>query len=98
MSPRYGCPPGPALRSSEHSDTAEAVAAPAARKSAMSAMSASPMPMLLSGSSSGPLAAARSNTATPRSILPCACWGTGRPSLACWAAMPRNIDAQSAGG
>eukprot|EP00969_Alexandrium_andersonii_P084693 3735081-Alexandrium_andersonii.AAC.1 len=64
----------------------------------MSVMSASPMPTLLSGSSSWPPAAARSNTAVPRSILPCTCCGAGQPSLARWAAMPRRIAAQSAGG
>eukprot|EP00969_Alexandrium_andersonii_P024655 1076221-Alexandrium_andersonii.AAC.1 len=64
----------------------------------MSVMSASPMPTQLPGSSSWPPAAARSNTATPRSILPCACCGTGRPSQACWSAMPRRIAARSAGG
>eukprot|EP00969_Alexandrium_andersonii_P044703 1961336-Alexandrium_andersonii.AAC.1 len=64
----------------------------------MSVMLASPTPTPLSGSSSGPLAAARSNTAAPRPILPWTRWGTGRPSLACWAAMPRKIAAQSAGG
>eukprot|EP00969_Alexandrium_andersonii_P152204 6730809-Alexandrium_andersonii.AAC.1 len=61
-------------------------------------MSASSMPILLSGSSSGSPAAVKLNTAIPRSILSCTCWGTGRPSLACWAAMPRRIAAQSAGG
>eukprot|EP00969_Alexandrium_andersonii_P154353 6822987-Alexandrium_andersonii.AAC.1 len=67
MSPRYGCPPGPALRPSEDSDTAETVAAAAARKSAMSVVSASSMPMLPSGPSSWSPAAVRSNTAIPRS-------------------------------
>eukprot|EP00969_Alexandrium_andersonii_P162137 7166383-Alexandrium_andersonii.AAC.1 len=43
-------------------------------------------------------AAARSNTAIPRSVLSCTCRGTGRPSLVCWAAMPRRITVQSAGG
>eukprot|EP00969_Alexandrium_andersonii_P104982 4632179-Alexandrium_andersonii.AAC.1 len=61
-------------------------------------MSASSMPMLLSGSSSWSPAAARSNTAMPRSILPCTCWGTGQPSPAGWAAMPRRIAVHSAGG
>eukprot|EP00969_Alexandrium_andersonii_P064664 2847665-Alexandrium_andersonii.AAC.1 len=61
-------------------------------------MSASPMPMLLSGSSSRSPAADISNTTAPRSILSCTCRGTGRPSLARWAAMPRRIAAQSAGG
>eukprot|EP00969_Alexandrium_andersonii_P121047 5350421-Alexandrium_andersonii.AAC.1 len=36
MSPRYVCPPGPALRPSEHSDAAEAVAASTTRKLTMS--------------------------------------------------------------
>eukprot|EP00969_Alexandrium_andersonii_P223395 9867030-Alexandrium_andersonii.AAC.1 len=58
MSSRYGSPPGPALRPPEHSDTAEATAASVARKSAMSVISASPTPMLLSGSSSWSPAAA----------------------------------------
>eukprot|EP00969_Alexandrium_andersonii_P035971 1575808-Alexandrium_andersonii.AAC.1 len=61
-------------------------------------MSASSTPKLLSGSSTGPSAAARSNTAMPRSILPCTRWGIGRPPLACWAAMPRRIAVQGAGG
>eukprot|EP00969_Alexandrium_andersonii_P157867 6976586-Alexandrium_andersonii.AAC.1 len=61
-------------------------------------MSASSMPMLLSGSSSWSPTAARSNTATPQLILSCTRRGMGRPSLACWAAMPRRIAAQSAGG
>eukprot|EP00969_Alexandrium_andersonii_P013845 604028-Alexandrium_andersonii.AAC.1 len=98
MSSRYGCPPDPALRPSERSDTAEAGGSPTARKSVRSAMSASPTPMLPSGSSSWSPAAVRSNAATPRSSLPCTCRGTGGPSPACWAAMPRRIAAQSAGG
>eukprot|EP00969_Alexandrium_andersonii_P224167 9899462-Alexandrium_andersonii.AAC.1 len=53
MSSRHGCPPSPALRPSEHSDTAEARAASTARKSARSAMSASSMPMLLSAPRAG---------------------------------------------
>eukprot|EP00969_Alexandrium_andersonii_P056580 2494946-Alexandrium_andersonii.AAC.1 len=61
-------------------------------------MSASSRPIVLSGSSSWSPAAVRSNAATPRSILSCTCRGTGRPSLACWAAMPRRIAAQTAGG
>eukprot|EP00969_Alexandrium_andersonii_P150250 6644000-Alexandrium_andersonii.AAC.1 len=88
----------PSLRPSEHSDTAATVEASAARKSAMSVMSASSTPTLPSGPSSWSPAAVRSNTAVPRSILSCACRGTGRPSLACWAAMPLRIAAQSAGG
>eukprot|EP00969_Alexandrium_andersonii_P198328 8759030-Alexandrium_andersonii.AAC.1 len=58
---------------------------------AMSVMSASPMPTTLPDSSSWSSAAAKSNTTTPRSILSCACWGTGRPSRARWATMPRRI-------
>eukprot|EP00969_Alexandrium_andersonii_P296941 13121913-Alexandrium_andersonii.AAC.1 len=69
-----------------------------ARKLVMSAMSASSMPILPSGSSSCSPAAAKSNTAMPRSILSCTCRGCGRPSLACWAAMPRRIAVHSAGG
>eukprot|EP00969_Alexandrium_andersonii_P347962 15385808-Alexandrium_andersonii.AAC.1 len=69
MSPWYVCPPGPALRSPEHSDAAEATATSAARKLAMSVMSASSMPATLSGPSSWSNAAARSNAAMPRSIL-----------------------------
>eukprot|EP00969_Alexandrium_andersonii_P254735 11259250-Alexandrium_andersonii.AAC.1 len=64
----------------------------------MSVMSASPKPILLSGSSCGSPAAVKSSTAAPRPTLSCACWGTGRPPLACWAAMPRRIAVQSAGG
>eukprot|EP00969_Alexandrium_andersonii_P118123 5224843-Alexandrium_andersonii.AAC.1 len=40
MSPRYVCPPGPALRSPELSGTAEAVSESMARKLVMSTMSA----------------------------------------------------------
>eukprot|EP00969_Alexandrium_andersonii_P132566 5861618-Alexandrium_andersonii.AAC.1 len=65
-----------------------------ARKLAMSAMSASSMPMLPSGSSSCPPAAVKSNAATPQPILSCTC----RASLACWAATPRRIAVRSAGG
>eukprot|EP00969_Alexandrium_andersonii_P037913 1662314-Alexandrium_andersonii.AAC.1 len=61
-------------------------------------MSASSTPMLPSGSSSRSPAAAKSHTAMPRSILSCARRGTGRPSLVCWAAMPRRIAMRSAGG
>eukprot|EP00969_Alexandrium_andersonii_P044042 1932099-Alexandrium_andersonii.AAC.1 len=64
----------------------------------MSAMSASPTPMLPSGSSNCSPTAAKSNAAMPRSVLSCTRRGTGRPSLACWAAMPRKIAAHSAGG
>eukprot|EP00969_Alexandrium_andersonii_P292233 12916251-Alexandrium_andersonii.AAC.1 len=98
MSPRHGCPPDPALRSPGHPGTAEAGGSSKARKAARSGMSASSMPILLSGSSSWSPAADRSNTAVPRSVLSCTCWGTGRPSLACWAAMPRRIAVRSAGG
>eukprot|EP00969_Alexandrium_andersonii_P347259 15353577-Alexandrium_andersonii.AAC.1 len=61
-------------------------------------MPASSMPELHSGSTSWSPTVARSSTATPRSIPSCTCRGTGRPSLACWAAMPRRIAARSAGG
>eukprot|EP00969_Alexandrium_andersonii_P025268 1104448-Alexandrium_andersonii.AAC.1 len=61
-------------------------------------MSASPMPMLPSGSSNCSPTAAKSNAAAPRSTLSCTCRGTRRPSLACWAAMPRRIAVRSAGG
>eukprot|EP00969_Alexandrium_andersonii_P303793 13429116-Alexandrium_andersonii.AAC.1 len=53
------------------------------RKSARSGMSASPRPIPLSGSSSWPPVADKSNAAAPRSTLSCTCRGTGRPSLAC---------------
>eukprot|EP00969_Alexandrium_andersonii_P323353 14286549-Alexandrium_andersonii.AAC.1 len=69
-----------------------------ARKLVMSALSASSMPMLPSGSSNCSPAAAKSYTAMPRSILPCTCRGAGRPSLACWAAMPLRIGVRSTGG
>eukprot|EP00969_Alexandrium_andersonii_P032138 1404231-Alexandrium_andersonii.AAC.1 len=62
-----------------------------ALKLVMSAVSASSTPMLPLGSSRCSPAAVTSNTATPRSILSCTCRGTGRPSLACWAAIPRRI-------
>eukprot|EP00969_Alexandrium_andersonii_P066722 2941688-Alexandrium_andersonii.AAC.1 len=61
-------------------------------------MSSSPTPILLSGSWSWSPAAATSNAAAPRSILSCTRRGTGRPSLARWAATPRRIAVQSAGG
>eukprot|EP00969_Alexandrium_andersonii_P305097 13486367-Alexandrium_andersonii.AAC.1 len=61
-------------------------------------MSASPMPVPLSGSASRPPSAIRSNAATPRSSRSFTCRGTERPSLACWAAIPRRIAVQSAGG
>eukprot|EP00969_Alexandrium_andersonii_P337672 14924470-Alexandrium_andersonii.AAC.1 len=64
----------------------------------MSVISASPKPTLPSISSGRPTATAKSNTATPRSILPCACREIGRPSRACWAATPGRIAVQSAGG
>eukprot|EP00969_Alexandrium_andersonii_P117267 5187214-Alexandrium_andersonii.AAC.1 len=55
-----------------------------ARKLVMSSTSASSMPMLPSGSSSCSPAAVKSNTATPRPILPCTCRGN-------WAAFPRVL-------
>eukprot|EP00969_Alexandrium_andersonii_P098767 4358037-Alexandrium_andersonii.AAC.1 len=54
------------------------------------------MPMLLSGSTSKSPSAARSNTADPRSSRSLTCRRTERPSLACWAAIPRRIAAQHA--
>eukprot|EP00969_Alexandrium_andersonii_P044950 1973273-Alexandrium_andersonii.AAC.1 len=51
-----------------------------------------------SGSSDGPSADVRSYAAVPRSILSCTCRGTGLPSLACWAAIPRTIAVHNAGG
>eukprot|EP00969_Alexandrium_andersonii_P325395 14378286-Alexandrium_andersonii.AAC.1 len=42
--------------------------------------------------------AIKSNTATPPPSRSLMCRGTGRHSLACWAAIPRRIAAQSAGG
>eukprot|EP00969_Alexandrium_andersonii_P178990 7913262-Alexandrium_andersonii.AAC.1 len=63
----------------------------------MSAMSASSTPALPSGSMGWHPSTATSNTATPRPCRPLARRGTGRPSLVCWAAIPRRIAAQSAG-
>eukprot|EP00969_Alexandrium_andersonii_P301140 13312919-Alexandrium_andersonii.AAC.1 len=64
----------------------------------MSSTSASSMPMLFSGSTGWPPSASRSNAAAPWSSRPLMCRGAGCPSLACWAAIPRRIAAQSAGG
>eukprot|EP00969_Alexandrium_andersonii_P326943 14447980-Alexandrium_andersonii.AAC.1 len=61
-------------------------------------MAASLMPEPSSGSSNCPNAAVKSYTAAPRSILLCTRRGTGSPSLACWAAMPRRIAVHNAGG
>eukprot|EP00969_Alexandrium_andersonii_P266020 11757501-Alexandrium_andersonii.AAC.1 len=61
-------------------------------------MSASSMPMLLSGSTSWRPSAIKSNTAATRSSRFLTRRGTGCPSRACWAAFPRRIAVQSAGG
>eukprot|EP00969_Alexandrium_andersonii_P151919 6717914-Alexandrium_andersonii.AAC.1 len=56
------------------------------------------MPEPSSGSSNCPRAAVKSYTAAPRPILLCTWLGTGSPSLACWAAMPRRVAVHDAGG
>eukprot|EP00969_Alexandrium_andersonii_P126574 5594732-Alexandrium_andersonii.AAC.1 len=60
-SPRNGCPPDYALRPSEHLDTDGAGGSSTARKSEMSSASASPTPMLFSGSMSCRPSATKSN-------------------------------------
>eukprot|EP00969_Alexandrium_andersonii_P117918 5215526-Alexandrium_andersonii.AAC.1 len=64
----------------------------------MSAMVALPMSGATSGSPRDSPVDVKSYTALPRSILSCTCRGTGSPSFACWAAIPRRIAVRSAGG